>query len=370
MKNIDKIRSPKIRSGQPSTQLSKSEFLERYRERFRDPNFSRVELALREVAEVAWQNYAHHRKAPISSAAGTGYVNPKYLLSDEWRATALRLKTAERRQRSARGKSRVLVVSASPRNVHTCPGESPKTFRLAEKVLHYLETRGCEVDLLDLSLITAEFGKNIYPCKSCVSTAMPLCHWPCSCYPNHSLGQTQDWMAEIYERWVLAHGVMILSPVHWYQAPSALKLMMDRLVCADGGNPDPTSTEGKTATLAKRIELAGWDYPKHLAGRIFSIVAHGDITGAEGVRRNLYDWLCDMHLLPAPDTGLVDGYIGYEKPYATSHDEMDDNDSFEKKTLNAAQVLLEAIRLNRKRRWPAGRSRATSGKPFKSRRRK
>lgn len=40
--------------------------------------------------------------------------------------------------------------------------------------------------------------------------------------------------------------------------------MMDRLVCADGGNPDPTSTLGKKAMLAKEIERKGWDYPQHL----------------------------------------------------------------------------------------------------------
>jgi multimeric flavodoxin WrbA len=26
-------------------------------------------------------------------------------------------------------------------------------------------------------------------------------------------------MAEIYEKWVAAHGVIILSPVYWYQTP-------------------------------------------------------------------------------------------------------------------------------------------------------
>ena len=41
------------------------------------------------------------------------------------------------------------------------------------------------------------------------------------------------------------HGVLLLTPVHWYQAPSALKLMIDRLVCADGGNPDPTRVTGQ-----------------------------------------------------------------------------------------------------------------------------
>ena len=102
-----------------------------------------------------------------------------------------------------------------------------------------------EVDFLDLSLLTSEYGRHIHPCKGCVSTAMPLCHWPCSCYPNHSLDQVNDWMTEIYERWVAAHAVIIVTPMHWYQTPSALKLMIDRLVCADGGNPDPTSTHGK-----------------------------------------------------------------------------------------------------------------------------
>ena len=49
--------------------------------------------------------------------------------------------------------------------------------------------------------------------KRCVSTAMPLCHWPCSCYPNHSLNQIHDWMNEIYERWAAAHAIVIVTPV-------------------------------------------------------------------------------------------------------------------------------------------------------------
>jgi hypothetical protein len=32
--------------------------------------------------------------------------------------------------------------------------------------------------------------------------------------------------------------------------------MMDRLVCADGGNPDPTTTHGKKADEAKALERA------------------------------------------------------------------------------------------------------------------
>ena len=74
---------------------------------------------------------------------------------------------------------------------------------------------------LDLSRTTSEFGKTIHPCKSCVSTAMPLCHWPCSCYPNYALGQTHDWMNEIYPLWVAAHGILLVTPVNWYQVRPA-----------------------------------------------------------------------------------------------------------------------------------------------------
>jgi hypothetical protein len=112
-------------------------------------------------------------------------------------------------------------------------------------------THAPRLDLLDLSALADEPWKVIHPCKTCVSTAMPLCHWPCSCYPNHAMGQTNDWMNEIYPRWAAAHGVLVLTPVNWYQVSSSLKLMMDRLVCADGGNPDPTTTHGKDPKAAK-----------------------------------------------------------------------------------------------------------------------
>jgi multimeric flavodoxin WrbA len=200
-----------------------------------------------------------------------------------------------------------------------------------------------DVDFLDLSLLTSEYGRRIHPCKGCVSTAMPLCHWPCSCYPNHSLGQTNDWMAEIYERWTAAHGVIIVAPTHWYQSPSALKLMMDRLVCADGGNPDPTSTQGKDAEKAKAIELAGWDYPKHLAGRVYGLVIHGDVAGIEVTRRNMSDWLDWMGLIDAGFQSRLDRYIGYYEPYATSHEALDRDQGVQEETRNMARALVRAV---------------------------
>jgi multimeric flavodoxin WrbA len=209
------------------------------------------------------------------------------------------------------------------------------------------------VDFLDLSMLAYEPHKVIHPCKACVSTAMPLCHWPCSCYPNHALGQTNDWMNEIYPRWVAAHGVLIACPVHWYQAPASLKLMIDRLVCADGGNPDPTTTHGKDAAAAKALELAGWPYPKHLAGRAFAVVAHADAAGAGTLRRMLADWLTDIGLVQAGKAAEVETYIGYYKPYATSHAELDAAPDIFEEVRNAARSLVEMVRLMRTGQYDA-----------------
>ena len=173
---------------------------------------------------------------------------------------------------------------------------------------------------------------------------MPLCHWPCSCYPNHAFNQVNDWMAEIYERWALAHGVLIATPVHWYQASSVLKLMMDRLVCADGGNPDPSSTHGKKVEEAKALEMQGWPYPKHLAGRAYGLIVHGDVAGIEGVRRALSDWLDWMGLIDAGPLARLDRFVGYYEPYATSHDDLDRDTAVQEETRHAAQELVAMVR--------------------------
>ena len=158
-------------------------------------------------------------------------------------------------------------------------------------------------------------------------------------------------MNEIYPLWVAAHGVMIITPVNWYHAPTGLKSMIDRLVCADGGNPDPTSTHGKHPDEAKALELKGWDYPKHLAGRLFSIVVHGDTVGAEGLRRSLSDWLTDLELISAGVLAEKDGYIGYQAPYAISHAALDDDDAFQQDVRSAALTLARAIRLQAEGRY-------------------
>lgn len=320
--------------------IEKEDFLERFHRQFFDPNFDRYRQTLYELGEVAWENYLQGRKAPRTTRAGDDYADPEYELSDDW----LRSKCAVDRAQSEyhKGETRILLIRGSDRSQHTCPGEVSKTNRLSLIAEETLKDQGLEVDVLDLSELTSQYGKVIYPCKGCVSTAMPLCHWPCSCYPNHSLGQDQDWMAEIYPLWVRAHGIMILTPVYWHQAPSALKLMIDRLVCADGGNPDPTRTHGKNAEKAKDLELAGWDYPRHLKGRVFSVVVHGDAVGVNELKTALTEWMEEMELISAGSFAQLGRYLGYLTPYATSHEALDKDESLQQEVRNAAETLAQA----------------------------
>jgi multimeric flavodoxin WrbA len=223
-----------------------------------------------------------------------------------------------------------------------------KSWRLVEMAHDILAAdAGARVEILDLARLASEYGRQIHPCKACFSTAAALCHWPCSCYPNYALGQTDDWMNDIFPLWVEAHGIMIVTPVNWYMTSSPLKLMIDRMVCADGGNPDPTRTHGKNALEAKQIELDGWDYPRHLAGRQFAAVVHGDVEGAENVRRSLHDWLSFMRLCPAGPVAELDRYIGYWQPYATSHEALDADTALQVEVQNAARALLEAVGADR-----------------------
>jgi multimeric flavodoxin WrbA len=332
------------RKGMPSVKIDYAAFRERFLERFHDPRFDDLRGEIEQSIKIAWQNLEDERKAPRTRKAGEDYADPDYDLSVEWSETRDAISEATRDHASPSSPSRLLIINGSPRNEHTCPGEMSKTYRLVQCAVDELGGHaGFDCAYLDLSRVTAEYGRQIHPCKACFSTSPALCHWPCSCYPNHSLGQVNDWMAEIYPMWVRAHGIIIVTPCHWYQSPSVLKLMIDRLVCADGGNPDPSSTAGKDAARAQQLE-EGWAYPRHLAGRVFGLVVHGDSAGIEGLRRSLSDWLSDMQLRPAGATAEIDRYIGYYRPYSTSHNDLDHDAALFEETRNVVRTVVEAVR--------------------------
>ncbi|MEI9890023.1 MAG: flavodoxin family protein [Caulobacteraceae bacterium] len=342
---------PEPRKGMPAHRLGEAAFRARFLEAFQDPAFDSHRAALDEIAKAAFDGYVHERKSPVTRKAGPGYADPDYDLSVDWIAAKAAVDAARARHDEASAPRRVLLINGSSRSEHTCPGEMSKSYRLIELAQAVFDEGGMQTELLDLSRLAADYGRKIHPCKACFSTAAALCHWPCSCYPNYSLGQTQDWMNNIYPMWVAAHGVMIVSPVNWYHASSPVKLMIDRLVCADGGNPDPSLTQGKDARKAKEEELKGWPYTRHLEGRLFSVVVHGDAEGAADVRRALSDWMTAMGMQSAGGMAELDRYIGYYEPYAANHEALDRDTAIQEEARNAARTLLGAVKAQTDGRW-------------------
>ena len=198
-------KKPRVVKGDQKFDLDKETFRARMLQRAYDPAYEKISAELERVIEVAWDVYRGYKKSPRSQPAGPGFEDPTQNLPVEWLETRRHIQEAERRQKDPKSPSRILVINGSARTDQSCPGEVSKTYRLARIARETVAAQaGYEVDFLDLSRLTAEAHLVIYPCKACVSTAQPLCHWPCSCYPNHALGQVNDWMAEIYPRWVAA----------------------------------------------------------------------------------------------------------------------------------------------------------------------
>jgi multimeric flavodoxin WrbA len=341
------MNDPLPRKGMPDPALERAAFTARFKLQFTDPVFDDLADAVDLIAQGAWDAYTDQRKSPRTRLAGPGYADPDYELALDWIDARAAVDAAQARHDDPAQPLRVLIVNGSSRSEHSCPGEMSKSWRLARIAQAACGNAGIESDLLDLSRVTSEYGRHIHPCKACFSTSPALCHWPCSCYPNYSLGQAQDWMNEIYPLWAGAHGVLLITPVNWYQPSSPMKAMIDRLVCADGGNPDPSLTQGKDAAKAQALEREGWDYPRHLAGRLFGVVVHGDTEGAENVRRLLTDWMQSMKLVSAGATAGVDRYIGYYGPYGESHAALDADDAIQAEVRNAALALCAAVKAKR-----------------------
>jgi len=256
-----------------------------------------------------------------------------------WRGNRKSVDEAAKRYKDPGESTKVLVIQGSDRNKATCPGEAPKSLRLAEHAVKVLKRQGVEPHLLDLSRMTSEKDRMIWPCKGCFSTSAALCHYPCSCYPFAPLNQDPDWMNdEIYSRLVESHALMVICPVYWYAPPSVLKLMLDRMVCMDGANPDPKSTmaddgshvkDTKKARTLERGPRAGgesiWKYKrgKIMAGRIYSLYVHGDADGADLAEASISKTLEWYGCIPAGPYAKESGYVGYYKPYANNQQELD-----------------------------------------------
>jgi hypothetical protein len=177
---------------------------------------------------------------------------------------------------------RVLIVAGSNRRQYNCPGVDSKARALMLRMADRLP-QDWEIDYEDLGNV---YGRaRIQSCNACVSTAMALCVWPCNCYePGNEDEPDLMWDLDLYSRLDLADAWAFIGPVNWYGPSSNLKLMFDRLVCMNGGNPKEELIEHKNPELAMALEKAPeWEAlsRNHLEGRTAAFFCYSDAGANE-----------------------------------------------------------------------------------------
>ncbi|MBA3642200.1 MAG: flavodoxin family protein [Acidobacteria bacterium] len=177
---------------------------------------------------------------------------------------------------------RVLIISGSDRRQYNCPGVDSKSRTLMLRMAERLPQEW-EIDYEDLGNVYAR--ARIQSCNACVSTSMALCCWPCNCYEKDSKAEPDlMWDLDLYARLDLADAWAFIGPINWYGPTSNLKLMFDRLVCMNGGNPKEELIEHKNPEMAMKLEhSSAWEElsVNHLEGRTAGFFCYGDGGGDE-----------------------------------------------------------------------------------------
>ncbi len=183
---------------------------------------------------------------------------------------------------------RILIISGSGRRQYNCPGVDSKSRMLMLKMADMLP-QDLEIDFEDLGNVYAR--ARIQSCNACVSTSMALCVYPCNCYEKDSKKEPDlMWDLDMYARLDMADAWAIIGPINWYSCSSNLKLMFDRLVCMNGGNPDEKTIDHKNPEKAMELEhTEQWKEMSlnHLEGRTAAFFCYGDEGGDEMDENNV-----------------------------------------------------------------------------------
>ena len=238
---------------------------------------------------------------------------------------------------------RALILSGSDRRQYNCPGVDSKSRALMLRMAERLPQEW-EIDYEDLGNVYAR--ARIQSCNACVSTSMALCCWPCNCYEKDSRMEPDlMWDLDLYARLDLSDAWAVIGPINWYAPSSNLKLMFDRLVCMNGGNPREELIEHKNPELAVKLEHSQqWKElsVNHLEGRTCAFFCYGD-KGADEIdetglpkllrhkdyfipeaepfthERDAYAplvWQCRYSGIEVPDELWTCGFTGVGRPYS------------------------------------------------------
>ena len=275
-------------------------------QRFAVPAFDCLRPDSVASVDEAWDAYRQNRKAPKNtSPPAAGFADPAYALVDWWRHA----------MRSGRGCTRSLTVAALAGSPHQrlhraastpVPARCRRPPAAEARATPSPPEAAMRCEVLDLSRLASEYGKQIHPCKACVSTSTALCHWPCSCYPNHAHGADQ----RLDGRDLSALG---RRARHLIALPGALV----------PGAGQPEADDGPPGLRRRRQprpdhHAAARTRPRQGArarGMAVSAASGRARVLGRGARRRgrrrrpapmLTDWLTDMGLVPAGTAALLD----------------------------------------------------------------
>lgn len=195
-------------------------------------------------------------------------------------------------------KPKIMVFQGSTRHKDSCPEMMSKSHYMVDYIKRTFSDKA-QLDICDLSIQRDK--PNIQPCKGCISSAGGFhCHWYCSCYSKDSKVPDLIYEEDIYKRLEECDAFIVVTPIHWYAPSSTVKLLFDRLVCA---NLTLTQEQAKEINM---LDEKGWkqldnytnitekkkvEYKlkmkNHLANKFAGFLIHGDDGADDYALKNL-----------------------------------------------------------------------------------
>jgi len=184
-------------------------------------------------------------------------------------------------------KIHVVIIYSSPR-------QYGNTAKISKYLEEFLRDLGAEVKMFNV------FNMRIEPCLGCVSDDVKLCKFPCV---------INDDARKIFEAIDESIGLIIVSPIYWYNVPGPLKNLIDRLT-----------------VFENEIFISG---RSRLEGKVVGFVVVGNDTGSIAVLQNLMITMNSMGAVIPP----------WAIAYHTDEEDPFNNSSFVMDLANVARAV-------------------------------
>jgi hypothetical protein len=122
--------------------------------------------------------------------------------------------------------------------------------------------------------------------------------------------------ADVYEKWLFSHGVMMIAPAGSSVIAQRFKPPIDRLTAAG--------------------------YTAHFADRAYGVVVHGHGSAIDGTRPLLTGWLDGMGMVDSDSFATLDRHLGYHE--ASQDEPLHDGElDCQEEVRNVARAVRNAV---------------------------